>query len=401
MSDTLPLNKIIVGSTLDVMRTWPSDSIHCVVTSPPYWGLRDYGVDEQIGLEATPEEFVAKMVEVFRDVRRVLRPDGVCWVNLGDSYNGSGGVGGDGKQHTNQGSVDRPDNRQGSPTLKPKDLVGIPWRVALALQADGWYLRQDIIWHKPNPMPESVTDRCTKAHEYIFLLTKSARYYYDAEAVKEEQSEGTFERFGNGKAPRKTNPKSRTAETGTVLANASYKDATPDSIMPDGKRNRRSVWTVPTAPYKGAHFATFPPALIEPCILAGTSAEGCCPSCGTPWERVVESTKEWASGSGRSGNPINGKQDLSAAETNSTPDVRMGPVVSSTTVGWQPICRCPRPQPKPVPCVVFDPFMGSGTVAEVARRNGCHYVGTELNPEYAKLCRKRLRQGTLLVTEAV
>jgi DNA modification methylase len=224
------------GDCLDVLRSMDASSINCCVTSPPYWGLRDYGVDGQLGLEENPEEYVTKMVAVFREVRRVLREDGTVWLNLGDSYAGGGRGGnpplGSGfwKQATNAGSLVAPSS---VPTgLKPKDLVGIPWRVAFALQADGWYLRQDIIWHKPNPMPESVTDRCTKAHEYIFLLSKSARYYYDAEAVDEE------------------------------------------GVVVNSKRNRRSVWTVTTMPYKGAHFATFPPKLIEPCILAGCPVGG-------------------------------------------------------------------------------------------------------------------------------
>jgi len=204
-------------------------SVHCCVTSPPYWGLRDYGTAEQLGLEDTPEAYVANMVEVFREVRRVLRDDGSLWLNLGDSYASSPASGGEQSATMTGGEHKRtPRTRYTRPPgLKPKDLVGIPWRVAFALQADGWYLRSDIIWHKPNPMPESVRDRPTKAHEYLFLLTKSKRYYYDA-----------------------------------------------DAINPAG-RNKRSVWTVATAPYAGAHFAVFPPKLIEPCILAG------CPEGGT------------------------------------------------------------------------------------------------------------------------
>jgi DNA modification methylase len=185
----------------------------------------------------------------------VLRADGTLWLNLGDSYATGAGL--------------------PQPGLKPKDLCGIPWRVAFALQADGWWLRQDIIWSKPNPMPESVTDRCTKAHEYLFLLSKNERYFYDAESIKEAQSEGTFARFGNGKAPRQINSKSKAAVAGEVLANSEYKARTPDAILPDGKRNKRSVWTVASEAFPGADFATFPPALIEPCILAG------CPRGGT------------------------------------------------------------------------------------------------------------------------
>ena len=225
-----------VGDCRELLRQLPDESVQCVVTSPPYWGLRDYGVSGQMGLEPSPKEYVAQMVEVFREVRRVLKPDGTVWLNLGDSYARAGGW-------SNNNGLDGVATRQESERpmsniaadgsasqklalgLKQKDLVGIPWRVAFALQEDGWYLRQDIIWHKPNPMPESVRDRCTKAHEYIFLLSKGPRYYFDSEAIKEPAT------------------------------NAG---------------NRRSVWTVNTKPYKGAHFATFPPDLIVPCIKAGS-----------------------------------------------------------------------------------------------------------------------------------
>jgi DNA modification methylase len=220
-------------------------------------GLRDYGVEGQLGLEDTPEAYTEKMVELFREAWRVLRDDGTLWLNLGDGYNGSGGVGGAGKQHTNQGAVDRPDNRQGWAGLKPKDLVGIPWRIAFALQADGWYLRQDIIWHKPNPMPESVKDRCTKAHEYVFLLTKKAKYYYDSEAIKEP---ATCDRL---RGPAVHPCKDTNGNAGL---------ARRDSL---GVRNRRDVWTIPTKGFSKAHFAVFPDALVEPCIKAG------CPKGGT------------------------------------------------------------------------------------------------------------------------
>lgn len=254
----------------------PSESIHACITSPPYWGLRDYGVDGQMGLEKTPEEYVAKMVGVFHEVRRVLRGDGTLWLNLGDSYAGSGKGGNPTnslyqKQRTNQGSysVVGQTARDAAHTmgpgmdrcggLKPKDLVGIPWRVAFALQADGWYLRQDIIWSKPNPMPESVTDRCTKAHEYIFLLAKSQRYYFDAEAIKEKGSVGAFARTKyNGESSVDTKIRGFNTSCGS-----------------DGSRNKRSVWTVASQPYADVHFATFPPDLIRPCILAG------CPTRGT------------------------------------------------------------------------------------------------------------------------
>ena len=261
--------EVIEGDVTEVLKTLDDESVQCVVTSPPYWGLRDYGVDGQLGLEATPEEFVENMVDVFREVKRVLRNDGTLWLNLGDSYFG-GGRGDDSKlrgSHKGQGTYDsmkssKPDWNKVK-GLKPKDLVGIPWRVALALQADGWYLRSDIIWNKPNPMPESVTDRPTKSHEYIFLLTKSAKYYYDAEAIKEKNSPLTTERAKYHWAKPETK-----ASQYQKLNGLNRDEEYP--ISADGKRNKRSVWKITTKPYKEAHFATFPEELPETCIKAGT-----------------------------------------------------------------------------------------------------------------------------------
>ena len=263
---------IHTGDSLEILRTLPDGSAQCCVTSPPYWGLRDYGHDEQIGLEQTPEEYVSRLVAVFAEVRRVLADDGVLWLNLGDSYasnpasgarsssaifNGSPETTGD--HQTPKRKYRRPDD------LKPKDLVGIPWRVAFALQADGWYLRSDTIWHKPNPMPESVRDRPTKAHEYVFLMSKSARYLYDQDAIRERMAESSASRyaykFGGAKSEalaeaNKEGVGRRTSVIGTRSA--------PDS------RNARSVWTIPTQPYPGAHFAVMPPALADRCIRAGS-----------------------------------------------------------------------------------------------------------------------------------
>ena len=258
-------NQTIVGDTLTVLKTLPDELVDCVVTSPPYWGLRDYGVDGQIGLEKTPEEYVSKMVDVFREIKRVLKKEGTCWINLGDSYAGSGkGIGSNhGKAVFSDGEISKTDwNITG---LKPKDLVGIPWRVAFALQADGWYLRQDLIWAKPNPMPESVTDRCTKSHEYVFLLTKSARYYFDNEAIKEPSTD--IESI-NGRRWRDLSQHDKTGDP--KLKQHFYK--LEGKTYPN--RNRRSVWTVTTKSYSEAHFATFPEALIEPMIKAGCPANG-------------------------------------------------------------------------------------------------------------------------------
>lgn len=269
------MTQVIVGDALTVLRERFSDeSVQCVVTSPPYWGLRDYGVNGQLGLEKTPEEYVSNMVEVFRDVRRVVKADGTRWLNLGDSYNGSGG---DHKQlpgYNNeagfQGKLARGVQIKLARCLKPKDLVGIPWRVAFALQADGWYLRSDIIWSKPNPMPESVTDRPTKAHEYLFLLSKSERYYYDQDAIREQQDAASLKRLLSG-----WNGNKKRDWPGTAHNNFDrYMGKTLEEVMALPGSNKRSVWTVSTQPYPEAHFATFPPKLIEPCILAG------CPSGG-------------------------------------------------------------------------------------------------------------------------
>jgi DNA modification methylase len=255
------MNQIHFGDCRATMRLWAAESVkvQTCITSPPYFGLRDYGHEGQIGLEQTPEEYIAAMVEVFRCVRDVLADDGTLWVNIGDSYQTTSG-GGQQVGQTNTGAglaTKRATSKQTG--LKGKDLIGIPWMLAFALRADGWYLRQDIIWHKPNPMPESVRDRCTKAHEYIFLLSKSERYFFDSEAMKEPVAASTVSRLaqdvenqrGSDRVPGKTNGPMKAVGNGET-------------------RNRRSVWTVATRPYKGAHFATFPPALIDPCILAGS-----------------------------------------------------------------------------------------------------------------------------------
>ena len=333
-------NEIILGDCRDTMRMLIAEGVkvQCIVTSPPYWGLRDYGVAGQLGLEPTLPEFLANMVEVFDLCRELLADDGTLWLNMGDSYAANRGI---------QPAPTNTRNKSGhaggqrvSDGLKAKDLVGQPWRLAFALQDAGWWLRQDIIWHKPNPMPESVRDRCTKAHEYLFLMTKSERYFYDFDAMQEPVTGGAHAR-GAGVNPKATpsgwdtstgghrNLTGRYPGTGVgfgrgfdkvakprVKQNASFSAAVKDLV---DTRNRRSVWTIPTQSFDGAHFATFPEALVEPCVLAGS----------------------------RPGD------------------------------------------------VVFDPFMGSGTVAQVASRLGRHYLGCELNPEYFALQRDRTRQPGL------
>ncbi len=304
------MNRVIFGDCRDTMRELKAQGVRvqCCVTSPPYYGLRDYGHPGQIGLEKTPGEYVAALVEVFEGVRELLADDGVLWLNLGDSYAGYHGNKNSEvpTSSTNGWTNGYNENKRGGARpqdigLKPKDLVGAPWRVAFALQEAGWYLRQDVIWHKPNPMPESVTDRCTKAHEYLFLLAKSERYYFDHVAIQE---------------PAETSGQSKNTRTGSKWVEVDRR-----AVVTADQRNRRSVWTVPTQPYSGAHFAVFPPALIEPCILAAS----------------------------RPGD------------------------------------------------LVLDPFMGSGTTAQVAQALGRQWIGCELNPEYAPLQQARTAQAALAI----
>lgn len=397
--------RILEGDVREQLKTLPDGSVHCCVTSPPYWGLRDYGVPGQLGSEKTPAEYVAVMVAVFREVRRVLRDDGTLWLNMGDTYatfkgschNPGGGENSLGKHLKAAGVI--PTGRAsanrmltpGTEGLKPKDLIGIPWRLAFALRADGWWLRQDIIWQKPNPMPESVTDRCTKAHEYVFLLTKSAHYFYDAEAVKEPQT-GTAHSRGQGTAQKEEVPGRGTK------SNTSFNRVMTAYTEVPGGRNKRSVWTIPTQAYHGAHFATFPEALVEPCILAGTSTKGCCPKCGAPWERMVNKVTN------TEGRKLAGKHEGEYQRGRVTPrtaeagDFHDLGTVSVRTVGWQPTCGC-KEAVFPGLCTVLDPFLGSGTTAVVAARHGRNCIGIELNPAYMKLAQRRLNESVGLLLQ--
>lgn len=364
---------IYIGDCIESLKSIPENSVQTCITSPPYWGLRDYGHDGQIGLEQTPDEYIAKMVEVFGEVRRVLRDDGTLWLNLGDSYANDDKWGGSsGGKHVKSlhGATGIGRGRK-STGLKPKDLVGIPWRVALALQADGWWLRQDIIWHKPNPMPESMTDRCTKAHEYIFLLSKSSRYYFDSTAIMEPANcAGALVKASDSKT-------AKNAAKG-VFGGTSAGFSQHDTLVGD-RRNRRSVWSIKVKPYTGAHFATFPEKLVEPMVLAGSSEIGCCPSCGAPWGRVV----------GR-GPGIVGRNNTYNPGRPDGLVLRGGRFFPGAFVSesWEPTCKCP--EHKPVPCLVLDPFTGSGTTGAVSLRLGRNFVGCELNPEYAKLAESRI-----------
>lgn len=312
------MNKIEFGDCRETMRRWAKEGVKAqtCVTSPPYYGLRDYGRDGQIGMEETPDEYIAQMVEVFRCVRDVLSDDGTVWLNIGDSYCNSNGFARASPEYQREGRNNMPANdrkldKLHATGLKTKDLIGIPWMLAFALRADGWYLRQDIIWHKPNPMPESVQDRCTKAHEYIFLLSKSQKYYFDADAIKEESIN----------TPEQQEAKRNKQEHKGQRDNGDIRHTTAGFTKTGiyEKKNKRSVWTVTTKPYEGAHFAVFPPDLIEPCVLAGA--------------------------------PIGG--------------------------------------------IVLDPFMGSGTTAQVAQTLGRQYLGCELNEDYKPLQDKRLAQQCL------
>ena len=325
-----------------------SDSVHCVVTSPPYWGLRAYGGDPgMIGLEPTFDEHLGNLVDVFREVRRVLRDDGTLWLNYGDAY-WSGGS-----------------NNFG---WKAKDLRGMPDLVATALMRDGYYRRSEIVWHKPNPMPESVTDRPTSSHEKVFLLTKKPRYFYDADAVREPGTTNEFHRTGNKAA-----------------WNGDRKDGNEGDKPGYAGSNLRNVWKIPTHSFPGAHFATFPPALAKRCILAGTSAAGVCADCGAPWVRQVDKALE-------TDRKLSNPEDYEGYDSNNqgsnrVKDGHLRGTYEVKTTGWLPSCTCHAGR---VPATVFDPFGGSGTVAEVATGLGRSAICVEINRDYIRLARERM-----------
>lgn len=414
-------------------------SVHCVVTSPPYWGLRDYQSGDQVGLESTPTGYVENIVKIFREVWRVLRDDGTLWLNLGDSYNGSGGAGGDySKGGLREGQPKYPGRNVAS--LKPKDLVGIPWEVAFALRRDGWYLRSDIIWHKPNAMPEPVRDRPSKTHEYIFLLTKKGpaykwlhsqtnqlvcrnpkpdyywehesglvsdiepssgpeqegwtrrnywqglAYFYDSEAIREAASPQSLARINQKTFDQQTGGEKDYRGKDGMRQDRSMRRALENFRKNPGK-NKRTVWTIPTKGYKGAHFAVYPPTLPEVCIKAGTSAYGVCSTCGAPWERVVKriftgTYNEQEAARQRERNVMSGGVDK----------VTLGRTehVERKTEGWKPGCAH---DAKPVPAIVLDPFGGSGTTAMVAKRLGRIGISLDLSWDYLQLARERTAGG--------
>jgi len=434
--------EIKTGNCVDVMRGMDADSVDTIITSPPYWGLRDYGGDGQVwgshlctrdddtyvnhewdvyerpsensrkndnslqlksaywepqeqafckhcdawfgqlGLEPTPQQYVKNMVQIFREARRILKPEGTLWLNLGDSY-----CAGTRKSTTpqtmhNGDARDVPLNRrnEASGYLKNKDLVGIPWRVAFALQEDGWWLRQDVVWAKPNCMPESVTDRCTKNHEYVFMLTKSAKYYFDHEAIKEPTKGGasskkpakeqTF-RYGDDDSWAVDGDRSRIMKA-TGIAHARTKDYQ--------KRNKRSVWWVSPKPFKQAHFAVFPIELIEPMVLAGTSAYGCCSQCGKAWKRVVETERPPT-------RSVKARDVPGQSKHGSFGKERFDDPIKTSTIGWEPTCEC---DADVVPSVVFDPFGGSGTTVVTALKNGRNAIIAELKEEYVEIAKERI-----------
>ena len=392
MTGTTPnVDTIIQGDALTRLKELPSESVDCCITSPPYWSLRNYNVDGQIGLEDTPDEYVSKLVEVFREVKRVLKAPGTLWLNLGDCYAGSWGNYSPKSSCPKEGWTEtrfdrrayddrtwRPPNSHRQEGLKTKDLVGLPWMVAFALRADGWWLRSEVIWHKPNPMPESVQDRPTKSHETIFLLSKSEVYFYDAEAIKEDAVNQKMP-GSNMTDTKETYGKQNGGNSGLRDLRRKYKaEGLPQT------RNKRSVWTIPTKPFPGAHFATFPEALVEPCILAGTSEKGYCPECGKAWERQVSRSVErnWKEcpkdEARREQNLQSDKSGLHSQYHD----------ITEKTIGWLPSCQCG--DLKPVPGIILDPFFGAGTTGLVAKKLGRRFIGIELNEAYIGMAQKRI-----------
>lgn len=384
------------GDALEVLRELPEASVHCCVTSPPFYGLRDYGVEGQIGLEATPEEWVAKLVAVFREVRRVLRPDGCLWVEVGDSYAAkAGGAQGQTGQRASRTFTAEGVGRGVPPGLKPKDLIGTPWLLAFALRADGWWLRQANVWWHTNCLPESAKDRPTSAHSYVFLFSPSARYFYDQVAVQEPAA---WDRWGAQNGAGKY--------AGEQSKGAMIQARTKQELQKPGSgttRNLRSVWPIPTEGYPEAHFATMPTRVVELPILAGTSERGCCPECGGPWVREVE----------RELHPVQRTFTHTAPRDgfHKNPEGHIPAQQTITTTGWRPSCEHvdipgslsagdPPHELAPSPCTVLDPFGGSGTTALVARKHGRRSVLIELSENYCKLAADRLSQLSLLAEPA-
>lgn len=422
------------GTAIEKLRSLPTASVDCCVTSPPYWALRDYSALGQIGLEETPVQWRDKLLEVFGEVRRVLKSTGSLWLNLGDCYaTGAGrcdraGGGAQGDRWSDRGSK-TPPNRMPITGLKAKDLVGLPWMTAFALRDAGWYLRRDCIWEKPNAMPESATDRPSTSHEYVFLLTKSEQYYYDRIAVMEPTtgnahhrgaginpkakvpggwdsaagSHGQIHREGrNSRMNRDRDPAHQTEAKIRAKQNRSFSAAVTGLVS---MRNLRSVWKIPSQPYKGAHFATFPVALATRCILAGSSEYGCCSLCGLPWDRVTDHQPLPRI-------PTTERQDRKWTEVEQLKNRRDNPqrgVLGSgvshkqiaapvATIRWVPSCTCTLSSER-VPAVILDPFSGSGTTGVAALRLGRDYIGIDVKSEYVEMSRARLEAEMAKKTE--
>ena len=349
---------LLQGNSGKILKNIPDNTFHTVVTSPPYWQLRDYFVDEQLGQESTLEEYVENLVSIMKEVKRTLRKDGTVWLNIGDSYNNNSGFcrakKGWEREGREKGSADKKAIIHSY--IKKKELFGIPWKVAFALQKDGWYLRCDIIFSKENVMPDGAKDRPTRSHEYIFLLTKSQKYFYDYYAALE-----------------KTKEKPEEVQTfGARNQEGTFRHDQHRTFEHYGKRNKRSVWTTSVASYRGSHFATFNQKLIEPCIVAGTSEKGCCIKCNSPWKRILEKIKV-------------------------SSDNKKGYEVKLISKRWEPTCKCNIEKTKP--CLVLDPFSGMATTGLAAMDYFQNYVGIELNGDYLKESRKRLYGNEIFIEE--
>jgi len=344
---------LLHGNSKEILKTMPENLVHTVVTSPPYWQLRDYFADDQLGQESTPEEYVDNLVAICREVKRVLRQDGTFWLNIGDSYNNNSGHTRSKKEWQRKGRLNGSADKKAfkHSTIKTKDLIGMPWKVAFALQNDGWYLRCDIIWKKLNPMPDGAKDRPTRSHEYMFLLSKSPKYFYDYYAVLEETDSHPDKIQGFG----------ANDQQGTYRMDQTRK------FEHYGKRNKRSVWSTAVATSGKGHFATYPEKLIDPCVKASTSAKGCCADCSTPWFRNFEKEKVASD---------NGK----------------GYTLELVDKGWEKGCKCETNEVNP--CIVLDPFNGSGTTGKVALKYDHNYIGIDTNEEYLDVARYNINASS-------
>jgi DNA modification methylase len=417
------INIIIQGNALDNLKNLPDNCIDTCVTSPPYWGLRDYGTDAvtwpeisytifglniyvpswtgHLGLEPNPEMFVSHIVLIFREVKRVLKPSATLWLNFGDSYSAASKNRSleqalakstlEGRKNVN---ILNQINKITS-NLKPKDLVGIPWMVAFALRDDGWYLRQDIIWNKKNHMPESVSDRCTKSHEYLFLLSKSLNYYFDQFAIRETASNNTHARQSRAKNGQKSNPddkkngirppKAIGIPAGIIKNNESFNLSLSELV---NYKNKRSVWTVGSEAFPEAHFATYPKLLITDCIKAGSSEYGCCSVCGKPYERILKPSEDYEKYLGKGFTNHNKQLD---SVNNYQEQLRGNPrpkiCADYETEGWKKPCKC---NSEIIPTIIMDPFSGAGTTAIVSRILNRNFIAFELKPEYIDMSNRRM-----------